>query len=49
MGTAERHILEFSYRHLGKFMFHPHQDTIAEAGCMGFFEVVDRERLKAEG
>ena len=42
MGTAERHILEFSYRHPGKFMFHPHQDTIAEAGCMGFFDVVDR-------
>jgi manganese oxidase len=42
MGTAERHILEFSYRHLGKFMFHPHQDAIAEAGCMGSFEVVDR-------
>lgn len=40
MGTAERHILEFSYHHLGKFMFHPHQDAIAEAGCMGMFEVV---------
>jgi manganese oxidase len=41
MGTAERHILEFSFRHSGKFMFHPHQDTIAEAGCMGTFEVID--------
>jgi manganese oxidase len=40
MGTAERHILEFSFAELGKFMFHPHQDYMAEAGCMGFFEVV---------
>lgn len=42
MGTAERHILEFSFRYPGKFMFHPHQDTIAEAGCMGLFEVIDQ-------
>jgi FtsP/CotA-like multicopper oxidase with cupredoxin domain len=41
MGTAERHILEFSYRYPGKYMFHPHQDDIAEAGCMGVFEVVN--------
>lgn len=40
MGTAERHILEFSYAHPGKFMFHPHQDSIAEAGCMGVFDVL---------
>ena len=42
MGTAERHILEFSYRYPGKYMFHPHQDAIAEAGCMGEFEVVGK-------
>jgi len=40
MGTAERHILEFSYPYPGKFMFHPHQDAIAERGCMGFFDVI---------
>lgn len=40
MGTAERHILEFSYKYLGKYMFHPHQDEIADNGCMGFFEVI---------
>lgn len=40
MGTSERHILEFTYRYPGKYMFHPHQDVIAEAGCMGFFEVM---------
>ncbi|MEG3436757.1 multicopper oxidase domain-containing protein [Pannus brasiliensis CCIBt3594] len=41
MGTAERHILEFAFSHAGKYMFHPHQDTIAEAGCMGIFNVLD--------
>jgi manganese oxidase len=39
MGTAERHLLEFSFHHTGKFMFHPHQDYMAEAGCMGYFDV----------
>ncbi len=39
MGTAERHILEFSYPYPGMYMFHPHQDAIAEQGCMGHFEV----------
>ena len=41
MGTAERHILEFSFRYPGKYMFHPHQDAIAEAGCMGMFDVLE--------
>ncbi len=40
MGTAERHILEFTYSQLGEYMFHPHQDQIAEAGCMGVFNVL---------
>ncbi|MEG4088751.1 multicopper oxidase domain-containing protein [Microcoleus sp. Pol12B4] len=40
MGVAERHILEFTYGYPGKYMFHPHQDVIAEAGCMGVFEVI---------
>jgi FtsP/CotA-like multicopper oxidase with cupredoxin domain len=40
MGVAERHILEFAFRYPGKYMFHPHQDAIAENGCMGLFEVV---------
>lgn len=42
MGTAERHMLEFSYPYPGKYMFHPHQDVIAEAGCMGLFEVAGK-------
>ena len=42
MGVAERHILEFSFPYAGKYMFHPHQDVIAEAGCMGQFEVIEK-------
>jgi manganese oxidase len=41
MGVAERHILEFAFRYPGKYMFHPHQDAIAEHGCMGQFEVMN--------
>ncbi len=40
MGTAERHILEFTYRYPGQYMFHPHQDGIAAHGCMGLFDVL---------
>jgi manganese oxidase len=40
MGTAERHILEFQFQYPGQFMFHPHQDGIAEHGCMGAFNVI---------
>lgn len=41
MGTAERHILEFSYQYPGEFMFHPHQDVIAEYGALGKFNVIE--------
>ena len=44
MGTAERHILEFSYPYTGQYMFHPHQDYIAERGCMGYFDVISSEQ-----
>ncbi|MBE9028996.1 multicopper oxidase domain-containing protein [filamentous cyanobacterium LEGE 11480] len=40
MGPAERHILEFTYHYPGMYMFHPHQDQIAERGCMGHFKVL---------
>ncbi|NRB06245.1 MAG: multicopper oxidase domain-containing protein [Richelia sp.] len=40
MGVAERHMLEFAFPYTGKYMFHPHQDVIAEHGCMGEFEVI---------
>ncbi|MFM7312614.1 MAG: multicopper oxidase domain-containing protein [Cyanobium sp.] len=41
LGMAERQILEFRYRFPGRYMVHPHQDPIAERGCMGLFEVTD--------
>lgn len=44
MGVAERHILEFAFRYPGKYMFHPHQDAIAENGCMGQFEVLTESK-----
>ena len=40
LGVAERQILEWSFPFTGRYMVHPHQDQIAERGCMGFFEVV---------
>jgi manganese oxidase len=39
LGVAERRILELSYPFPGRYMFHPHQDQIAERGAMGLFEV----------
>ena len=39
MGQGERHILEFTYDHPGKFMFHAHQSEFAELGWMGLFDV----------
>jgi FtsP/CotA-like multicopper oxidase with cupredoxin domain len=36
---GERAILEFTYRHPGRFMFHAHQSEFAELGWMGFFQV----------
>ncbi len=44
MGQGERHILEFSYERLGRFMFHAHQSEFAELGWMGFFDVRDEPR-----
>ncbi len=41
MCQGERHIIEFTYRHTGQFMFHAHQSDFAELGWMGLFEVVD--------
>ncbi|MFM9087072.1 MAG: multicopper oxidase domain-containing protein [Cyanobium sp.] len=40
LAVSERQILEFSYPYSGRYMFHPHQDQIAERGCMGYFDVV---------
>jgi manganese oxidase len=39
MGQAERHMIEFSYREPGRFMFHAHQTEFVELGWMSFFQV----------
>jgi manganese oxidase len=39
MGQAERHMLEFTYREPGRFMFHAHQTEFVELGWMSFFDV----------
>jgi len=39
MGQGERAILEFTYKHTGRFLFHAHQSEFAELGWLGQFEV----------
>ena len=39
---GERAILEFTYDHPGKYMFHAHQSEFAELGWMGIFDVKPR-------
>ena len=39
LSQAERCIIEFTYNLPGRFMFHAHQNTFAELGWMGHFEV----------
>jgi manganese oxidase len=39
MGQAERHMIEFTYKQPGKFMFHAHQTEFVGLGWMSFFEV----------
>lgn len=40
---GERAILEFSFKHPGKFMFHAHQSEFAELGWTGIFDVREPE------
>jgi FtsP/CotA-like multicopper oxidase with cupredoxin domain len=42
---GERAVIEFTFKHTGRFMFHAHQSEFAELGWMGMFDV--RERLHA--
>ena len=39
MGQAERHMIEFTYREPGRFMFHAHQTEFVDLGWVSFFEV----------
>lgn len=45
MCQAERHIVEFSYKYPGRYMFHAHQSEFAELGWMGLFEVEGKEAV----
>ena len=40
MAQAERHMIEFTYREPGRFMFHAHQTEFTQLGWMSFFQVV---------
>jgi FtsP/CotA-like multicopper oxidase with cupredoxin domain len=40
LGPAERAILEFRLPRRGRYMFHPHQSRVAEAGAMGWIAAV---------
>jgi FtsP/CotA-like multicopper oxidase with cupredoxin domain len=42
---GERAVLEFTFNHTGRFMFHAHQSEFAELGWMGIFDV--REAVNA--
>lgn len=39
MAQAERHMIEFTYREPGRFMFHAHQTEFVDLGWVSFFEV----------
>jgi FtsP/CotA-like multicopper oxidase with cupredoxin domain len=39
---GERGYLEFTFDHLGPFMFHAHQSEFAELGWMGLFQVAEK-------
>ena len=39
LSQGERAVLEFAFKHTGRFMFHAHQSEFAELGWMGVFHV----------
>ena len=40
LGMGERAVLEFTLPERGRYMFHPHQHHLADAGAMGWFAAV---------
>ncbi|HEY0606254.1 MAG TPA: multicopper oxidase domain-containing protein [Herpetosiphonaceae bacterium] len=42
LAQAERHVLEFSFKFPGQYMFHAHQSELAELGWMGMFAVQEQ-------
>ncbi len=40
LGQADRAMIEFSLSERGRYMFHPHQHSIASRGAMGWFAAV---------
>jgi FtsP/CotA-like multicopper oxidase with cupredoxin domain len=40
LGQAERAILESRLPQRGRYMFHPHQESMAERGAMGWFAAI---------
>ena len=39
MGQGERHVLEFTLKYPGQYMFHAHQSEFSELGWLGIFDV----------
>lgn len=41
LAQGERHILEFSFKYPGQYMFHAHQSEFTELGWLGTFDVAE--------
>jgi len=48
MAQGERHILEFSFKFPGQYMFHAHQSEFSELGWLGIFEASESGTAAAE-
>jgi len=48
MGQGERHVIEFSVKFPGQYMFHAHQSEFTELGWMGMFEASEAGTAEVE-